>query len=652
MAVLLVAILIGAIVMSFRQVSLENSEIRELADSRSQIRLQIEVINDPKVIKGDRISFIAKAKGVPIRVIGPATELLPSQKLFARGKLILSKEPRVAALFLTWQRFEVIADPNPLQILFGDIRSGLRSAAKDAPLIPGMVLGDTSMQSPQFTNAMRRAGLTHLTAVSGANFAIVSAFVLWLMQFLIKNPRLRLLVTFLVLLLFIGLVRPSPSVLRAAAMAAVVIFAKMHRERSDSLPALGFAIAIVVIADPWQARDPGFALSVLATTGLLLIAPKIRAPKIISEPIAASVLCAPVIVYLSGYLSMTAILANILAAPLVAPITILGFIAALLPPIAPLLISIAKIPANLITKIAYLAAEPAVIQLRSGLLLLLIGLLFWIFCRWWWLLLAIILISTFLQRWPNNDWQIVNCDVGQGDALVLKVDSKVNSRSAVVIDVGPEPELIDACLKDLGIIEIPLLILTHAHKDHVGGVLGATRKRKVGQILTSAMRGQIFNVGELKIEILWPESNFQDQSNGSMSALNENFAVSGESSEINNLSIVALITAPDYTLLTTGDLEPDAQQQIPVGKVKFLKVAHHGSKLQDPKFNLSADPDFAIISVGRGNSYGHPAATTLSLFRKVLRTDQLGSIAIDPKKLSISSSKVGVLGLPVLWRIA
>ena len=604
--------------------------------------IEMEVITDPKRIKENRISFIAKAKGVPIRVIGPELELLPSQVLAASGKFFSSKEPRVAALFITWQRFEIVAAPNALQIFFGKIRSGLREESKDAPLIPGMVLGDTSMQSTEFTNAMRRAGLTHLTAVSGANFAIVSAFVLWLMQYPIRNPRIRYLATFLVLLLFIGLVRPSPSVLRAAAMAAVVIFAKIHRERSDSLPALGFAIAIVVIADPWQARDPGFALSVLATAGLLLIAPKINAPKIISEPIAASILCAPVIVYLSGYLSMTAILANILAAPLVAPITILGFVAALTPPFAPVLIAIAKVPANLITKIAFLAAEPAVIQFKSALLLVIFAISLWFFRRWWWLSLPLILMLTFLQRWPNNDWQIANCDVGQGDAMVLKVDRN----SAVVIDVGPEPEPIDNCLEALGVDEIPLLIVTHAHKDHVGGIFGATAERAVGQILTNATRGQLFYVGKLKIEILWPESNV------AMDSTEVKNGISGESSEINNQSIVALISTADYTLLTTGDLEPDAQQKIRIGKVNFLKVAHHGSKLQDLHFNQGLDPDYAIISVGKANRYGHPADSTLRLFKKVLRTDQLGSIAIDPKKMTISSSKVGVLGLPVFWRIA
>ena len=632
---MLLALLVGAMVMSFRQVSLERSEIHKLIGN--EVTLDFQAVSDPKAIAGGRISLIAKAKGVPVRVIGFGKELLPSQNFRAHGKLVESKEPRVAALFLTWKPIEEIKDPNQIQILFGNIRAGLREVSRDAPLIPGMVLGDTSLQTPEFTTAMRRAGLTHLTAVSGANFAIVSSFVLWLMQYPIKRIRIRLLVTALILIAFVGLVRPSPSVLRAAAMAAVVIFSKSNNQRSDSLPSLGFAIAIVVIADPWQSRDPGFALSVLATAGLLLIAPRINAPKLVAEPIAASLLCAPVIVSLSGYLSLTSIFANILAAPLVAPITILGFISALAPPIAPMLISIAKVPANWITKIAFMAAEPAVLQLKSALLIIFFALLLWWFRKWWILILVFVLVLTFLQRWPNNDWQIANCDVGQGDAMVLKV----NAHAAVVIDVGPDPAVIDQCLESLKVEEIPLLILTHPHQDHIGGLIGAIKDRRVGKVLSNAQRGEQIQVGNLRIEILWPDGaihNFTD--NG------------GEGSEINNQSIVALVSAPDYTLLTTGDIEPDAQSMITVPKVKFLKVAHHGSRYQNPIFNQMADPDLAIVSVGKENRYGHPDKQTLKLFRKVLRTDQNGAIAIDPKKMSISSSKVGVLGLPVLWRIA
>ena len=621
--------------MSIREVSLANSDIHQMIGQK--VTLDFTTITDPKRTASGKFSFIAKAKGVPVRVIGLGGDYLPSTKFKASGKLFESNEPRVAALFLSWEKFKLIDEATRWQQNLGNIRAGLRKVSANEPLIPGMVLGDTSLQSASFTEAMRRSGLTHLTAVSGANFAIISSFLLWLMQFPIKKVRIRLAVTSIALIAFVGLVRPSPSVLRAAAMAAVVIFAKSHRQRSDSVPSLGFAIAVVVIADPWQARDPGFALSVLATAGLLLIAPRIKAPRVLAEPIAATLLCSPIVVSLSGYLSITSVMANVLAAPLVAPVTILGFIAALIPPLAPLLVAVAEIPAGLITKVAYRAADFPVINLRNAFLLIAFIAALYFGRKYLFILIPIILILTFLQRWPNNDWQIANCDVGQGDALVLKSAP----HSGVVIDVGPEPRLIDQCLKALSINEIPLLILTHPHADHVGGLVGATNGRNVGRIIQNAMRGEILKLGELRIEFLWPDNGshyFSD--NG------------GEGSEINNQSIVALITTNDYSLLTTGDLEPDAQSLISPPKVDYLKVAHHGSKYQDNRFNKAANPELAIISVGVGNKYGHPAAQTMKLFKKVVRTDKAGAIAIDPNTGSVSSSKVGAFGLPVLWRVA
>lgn len=632
---MLLAILVGASVMSFRQVSLESSQIHKLIGKN--VTLEFTATTDPKAIKNGKISLIAKAKGSPLRVIGYGDEFLPSTKFKASGRVLASNEPRVAALFLTWEKFRPIKPANIWQRKLGDIRRGLRDVSKSYPLIPGMVLGDTSLQSAEFSDAMRRAGLTHLTAVSGANFAIVSSFLLWLMQFPIKRVRVRLFATSIALIAFIGLVRPSPSVLRAAAMAAVVIFAKSHRERSDSIPSLGFAIAIVVLSDPWQSRDPGFALSVLATAGLLLIAPKLKMPKVVAEPIAASILCAPIIVALSGYLSITSILANVLAAPLVAPVTILGFIAALIPPIAPWLIGLAGIPANLITAIAYKAAAFPVIQMKSALIIIVIAALIYFARKYLIFIVPLILLIPFLQRWPNNDWQIANCDVGQGDAMVLKVAP----HSAMVIDVGPDPKLINQCLKALSITEIPLLLITHSHADHAGGLIGAMQSRKVGLLKQSATRGEVMEVGKLNIEFLWPDSgshNFAD--NG------------GEGSALNNESIVALIRTPDYSLMTTGDIEPDVQSLLRPPKVNYLKVAHHGSKYQDLTFNALANPDVAIISVGAGNKYGHPADGTVKLFKRVLRTDKSGAIAIDPITGSVSSSKVGAFGFPVLWRVA
>jgi len=381
---------------------------------------------------------------VPVRLIARDSEiakLLPGQKLGVQVQILQSKEPRVAALLIANQKLEVLSQPSRWAESLGKIRLGLRTASGTGDagsLIPGMVLGDTSLQSEKFRNDMRQSGLTHLVAVSGANFAIVSAFILWLAQFLFKTMRFRILATAIALVAFIALVRPSPSVLRAAAMAAVLLIAYATRRGADSLPALGFAIAAVVIGDPWQAREPGFALSVLATAGLLLIAPRIVShlepylPTVIAQavalPMAAMVLCAPVIVAIAGYLSPMSILANLFAAPAVAPITVIGFIAVLFSPFLPglssLLITCVKPLAWWIASVADWTADFRVLTLATGLM----GFLIVIACIAFALLiprkivvatLLLALSLSYLQRFPGSDWQVANCDVGQGDGAAI-----------------------------------------------------------------------------------------------------------------------------------------------------------------------------------------------------------------------------------------
>jgi competence protein ComEC len=505
-----------------------------------------------------------------------------------------------------------------------------------------MVLGDTSLQSENFRSDMRRSGLTHLVAVSGANFAIVSAFILWGAQFLFRTMRFRILATAIALAAFIALVRPSPSVLRAAAMAAVLLIAYATKRGADSLPALGFAIAAVVIGDPWQGRDPGFALSVLATAGLLLFAPRAIAylerylPKIIAQaiaaPIAATVFCAPVIVAISGYLSPMSIFANLLAAPAIVPITIVGFISALLSPFMPgfssLLVSCVKPLAWWIASVADWAAGFRVLTISKGLL----GFIFVIITIALILLLprkvviAAVLIAlslSYLQRFPGGDWQVANCDIGQGDGAAINL----GNHRAIVIDTGPDPELIDRCLKQLSIREIPLLILTHGHADHIAGLAGAIRGRKVGATwFGNVKRGTSAQIGDAKIKVLWPDNGEYDP---------------------NNSSIAVRIDTPDFSLFAGGDMEPLTQVVIAseLRKVDIYKVCHHGSAYQDESFTRALAPQVAMISVGAGNSYGHPAANTLALLRqvsaKVLRTDVNGAIAIaaDRHRLKIRTSK-------------
>ena len=676
--------------MSLRQASLAQSQITRFFGQSATITA--EVVTDPNKSVSGSYSFIARAitvsnssihyqLRVPIRVISSkmdVTAMLPGQRFRVQGRIVSSKEARVAALVIVNEKVAVITNASRWARALGSIRYGLKSLSGDGDsgaLIPGMVLGDTSKQSAEFKNSMKRSGLTHLVAVSGANFALVSAFVLWLMQFLFSTMKYRLSATAISLIAFIALVRPSPSVLRAAAMAAVLLVAQGTKRGRDSLPALGFAMAAVVLADPWQARDAGFALSVLATAGLLLFAPVLVAKlsahmpgklaQALAPPIAAIVFCSPIIVALSGYLAPMSVVANLLAAPFVAPITILGFIAALLSPflsiISSILIWFIRIPAAAIVLIAHWASGFPVLTLRTGRIgfavVAIFTLMLWI-CKKWFkeiiaLTLVVIIVITYLQRWPGGDWQVANCDIGQGDSMVINL----GNHRGVVIDVGPDPVAEDHCLKALGINEIPLMILSHFHADHVAGLPGAISDRRVGQLwisvnaqpviesamvhatlqgveVVTAVRGMRAQLGSLTINVLWPTLN--------AATFTE---LPGEGSQINNSSIATLITSEAFSIFAGGDLEPPVQQiLIPdITRVDIYKVCHHGSKYQDLGFMAALHPRLSIISVGAGNTYGHPAVQTLDaltrLGSEVVRTDIDGAIAVQAHNHRLSLRK-------------
>ena len=228
------------------------------------------------------------------------------------------------------------------------LRAGLRASVDHAPpdargLLPGLVIGDTSRTPPDLTAAMRATGMTHLTAVSGSNVAVVTGLVLGLCVLRRRAPaagdqcwRWSALAGFVVL------ARPEPSVVRAAVMGAIGLIGLSRSRRSAGPPVLGAAIVVVLVVDPWLARSFGFALSSLATLGLLLFtrpwgdAIGARLPPrltglgpALAIPVAAQAMTAPVIVLLQGSVSVVGIVANLLAAPLVPVATVAGVAAAL-----------------------------------------------------------------------------------------------------------------------------------------------------------------------------------------------------------------------------------------------------------------------------------------------------------------------------------
>jgi competence protein ComEC len=277
--------------------------------------------------------------------------LLPGQRLALSGRLGPARAGQsVAAVVSVRGPPELLGRPPLAQRLAGRLRAGLRRACAGLPtaergLLPGLALGDTSRMPADLTGDFRTAGLTHLTAVSGANLAILVTFVLLAGRWAGVRGRWLPLLGGLAMAAFVVLVRPQPSVLRAAAMGGIGLLALATGRRRRASAALPAAVLVLLLVDPWLARSFGFALSSLATAGLVLLAPGwARAwtarglPRPVAEalavPLAAQLVCAPVVVLLSGQVSLVAVVANLLAAPAVAPATLLGLLATALAPVS------------------------------------------------------------------------------------------------------------------------------------------------------------------------------------------------------------------------------------------------------------------------------------------------------------------------------
>lgn len=227
------------------------------------------------------------------------------------------------------------------------LRAGLQAACAPLPddaggLLPGLTVGDTSALPPDLEEAMRATGLTHLTAVSGSNVALVVGAALALGAAVGLRRRPRLALAALALAGFTAVAGPEPSVARAGVMGAVALVGLASARRGAGVPVLCTAGVVLLVADPWLTRSFGFALSVLATGALLLLArpwaealsrwvPR-WAALALAVPIAAQVVCGPVVLLLAEGVPLTAVPANLLVAPAVGPATVAGLGAAVLAP--------------------------------------------------------------------------------------------------------------------------------------------------------------------------------------------------------------------------------------------------------------------------------------------------------------------------------
>jgi len=584
---------------------------------------------------------------------------------------------------------EVVARAGAVDRAVTTLRTGLLDVTErlgpDARgLVPGLALGDTSRLDEGLAHAMKDVSLTHVTAVSGAHFAIIGAAVLGLVTVLGVPRWGRVLAVVVVTVGFVLLVHPEPSVLRAAVMGTVAALALLLGRPSAAMPALATAVLGLLVVDPWLAHSYGFVLSALATAGLVLLARPVAKrleawlpgwlAHAVAVPFAAQLACAPVLVLLAPAVSMYAVPANLLAAPALVPGTVLGVLATLVAPwwgwgagalatgagwACAWIAGVARVAAGLPGAVVPWPGGPggaimlAALTAATGVLVVHRRRIPSATGRW--LLAALACVALALSPpgrrlglelwpdgWPPPGWQVVLCDVGQGTSLVVRSGEE----AAVVVDVGPADGGAGDCLDRLGVRRVDLLVLTHFHADHVDGLAGVLAGREVSGALVSPLAepagqaeaaldalarrgvpvregraGMTGAAGQVVWRVLWPDG-----------------APPGAGP--NDASVVVWLGTPSVSVLALGDLETETQDALArdlaargvSAPARFVVMAHHGSARQSAALAALLDPEVLLVGVGEDNDYGHPAPSALALYPRatVLRTDTCGPIALTP----------------------
>lgn len=681
------AICVAAIAVScaWRVATVERSPLGDLAQQHRVVTMDVQVSRDARsfthvgaestVVQVVVRRVVAPGLDLTLRdhatafIDGSADDLVVGRRLVVRGRLAPSTTSDESAVIDVvrrggsdraawwWEASEHVRD--------GVRRSVSHLSDEPRSLVPALVDGDDSRISDEVEEDFRRSGLTHLMAVSGTNLTIVLAVTMAVARSAGMRRRGLFVVGALSIVAFVLLARPEPSVVRAAAMGAVGVAALGFGSRGG-VRSLCWAVVGLLFLDPWLARSPGFILSVSATGGILLLAPRFAErletwmPRwcalAISVPLAAQLVCTPAIAALSGEVSLVAAIANLAAAPAVAPATVAGLVGGLLAvvwvPAGQVCGVLAGASASWILTVGHTAAglDAASLEWRAPwqVLLVIVPVLTWVAVRLSsrpvivFGLVVGLLIGIWRPPqtgWPPPGWVMVSCDVGQGDATVLPVAPG----EAIVIDTGAEDAPVDRCLTALGVERVRLLVLTHGDADHVAGWRGVTGGRQVDQVVVGtsggppvpdvprhvASVGESFALGETSADVLWPPVD------------------EPPAGDRNGVSVVLRATVRGVRLLLTGDVGAEAQRRLvrltPDVAADVLKVPHHGSADQDPRFIAAVGARIATISAGQDNDYGHPTAALLSMLRdrgtRWWRTDTDGDIAIVLRdgQLSVST---------------
>jgi competence protein ComEC len=585
------------------------------------------------------------------------------------------------------------------------IASGLRPGPE--ALARGMVLGQDEAIDPAVTDDFRASGLAHVLAVSGQNVMLLAALAFPVLAALGLPMGARIAITLGLIGLYVPLAGAGPSLQRAGVAGAASLVALAASRPSSRWYALLLAAVVTLALNPRACADPGWQLSFAAVTGILVLAPPLRSllsglPRLLAEgvavTVAATLATAPLLAHHFEVVSLAALPANVMALPLVAPIMWLGMLRAALgqasvlgPPAdvaAELLNSALALPLALLTRaLSALAASfadlpasqvglglssPAEVAaayaalgaVAAGVVHLAArtdttrapiaaawrrfgaarraAVVFGLVAA-----CALLFLRTTAPPAPPGALTVSFLDVGQGDATLIQHPDG----SAVLFDGGPPEGRVARLLRGAGVRRLSAVVMTHASRDHHGGLaevidrypvdlivdggdgtrdrdfratVQAARDRGIRRV--RAIAPMTLRAGGMAIRILAPASR----------------PPGPPQEDPNARAVVAVVSAGGFELLLSADAESPSLAPLTLPDVDAMKIAHHGSA--DPGLAELLDrlePELAVIEVGAENTYGHPAPSTLAALDDAgvatFRTDEHGTVTLtmDDGRMSV-----------------
>ena len=693
-AAAVVAVLGGAVLADARRQSIDTGRLPAELGASVNLRLTLleplhergsgEVVGRSRLAGGEALLLRAPNRASIPDGVGPGDVLAVSGRLVELKRFDRIQRRRgaiagveVSELRATGQRRGGLS--GALDAVRRRAEAGLAAGLPRAQsaLLAGMVLGRDDEIGAPTREAFQASGLAHLLAVSGTNVLLLATLAIWAAGLFGVPLRTRLAAALVLVALYVPLTGAGPSIQRAGVMGAAGLVAALAGRPASRVYALGLAAAVTLALNPYAAGDAGWQLSFAAVVGLLAIAVPLRehlARRRVPGPVAdaaamtlaATVATAPLLAVHFERLSLVSLPANLIVAPVVAPIMWLGMLAAAVAQASPALaVPLNAVNAPLVAFVDRVAAGAAglphaVVDFRlPGLPGALLG---YAALAAVWLavrrvprgprlalgaavtaaaLLSAVAAARDGPSAPGPGETVVSfLDVGQGDATLVQRDGR-----SILFDTGPPQGRVVERVREVGVDRLDALVITHAQLDHEGAtvpVLEHLRPRlvvdggagwptpvqrvlphlaaEVGARVVTAAAGDELRLGAMRIEVLSPSKEIQ------------RLPPSGDP---NQRAMVTHLRSGGFDLLLTADAETDVTAALALPRAEVLKVAHHGSV--DPGLPAQLErvqPLVAGIEVGRHNTYGHPAPATLAALRvvpRVFRTDRDGTVRLYAK---------------------